>query len=154
MKNYFSFIILSFCAWFSYLSIIKKDNLPIYLENNFKSYIVKFNVEASLRNKDIDLTKLKISFDNLESQIAACYYGIDYLKVIKVDRTWWRKMSIEEKEATIFHELGHCALRRRIHYDIIDSDGCPKSLMHSSHTLKNCYFKNRSKYLDELFSEK
>lgn len=151
--NFFSFILLAATAWFYYVSASKLNNYPLYMDDAFKSYVSRFNDEMAIRGKSYDLTQIKISFGNLDGQIASCYYGVKYFKVIKVDKRWWKKLTIEEKEATIFHELGHCVLRRRLHHDVLNKNGCPESLMHSSHSLKDCYFKNRTKYLDELFLE-
>jgi len=153
MKIFFDITLLISTVWFFYVANIKVKNFPLYMDKAFEPYIELFNSEMSGRGHFVDLSKVKISFDNLDKQIATCYYGIEFLKIIKVDKFWWKQLTREEKEATIFHELGHCVLRRRLHTDSIYSNGCPLSLMHSSHTLKDCYFKNRSKYLDELFSE-
>lgn len=123
------------------------------MDKGLESYIDKFNAESLSRGKLFDLSQVKITFEKLDGPIASCFYGVQYFKIIKIDKFWWKKLTIEEKEATLFHELGHCVLKRRLHHEVLTVSGCPESLMHSSHTLRNCYFKNRSKYLDELFSE-
>jgi hypothetical protein len=152
--TFFSFIILSFCAWFYHVGQVKNTNVPIYSEPQFKLIISKFTEAAALRNVSVNLTDQKITFEDLKHELAHCYYGIQYMKFIRVDRRAWARMTQEEREATLFHELGHCVLGRIEHADKMYPDGCPVSLMHTSHTLKNCYFKNRSAYLDELFQQK
>lgn len=150
----FNVIILIFCLWFYRLGQIKNTNIPIYSEPQFELILKKFTNEAALRNINVNLTDQKITFEDLNFELAHCYYGIQYIKFIRVDRKAWRKMTQEEKEALLFHELGHCVLGRIEHADSMQSDNCPASLMHRSHTMKNCYFKNRSFYLDELFQQK
>ena len=58
------------------------------------------------------------------------------------------------KEFYIFHELGHCYLRR-VHDDSKDKEGNCLSIMHSS--VDACKFvyngNTRSEYLDELFDK-
>lgn len=152
--TFFSLIILFFSVWFYHLGVVKNTNSPLYAEPQFKYIIQKFSEEAAIRGVRVDLTNQKITFSDLKFEIAHCYYGLQYMKLIRVDRNAWTNMSMEEKEATLFHELGHCVLGRISHDDILEKNGCPESIMHRSHTLKHCYFKNRSAYLDELFEQK
>lgn len=150
----FSVIILLFCLWFYHLGRIKNTNVPIYSEPQFQLLIKKFTDEAALRNVSVNLTDQKITFEDLQNELAHCYYGVEYMKFIRVDRKAWYKLSQEEREATLFHELGHCVLGRLEHADAMQENGCPVSIMHRSHTLKDCYFKNRSGYLNELFQQR
>jgi hypothetical protein len=71
-----------------------------------------------------------------------------------IDRLFWETATMTEKEYVIFHELGHCALNRR-HLDTTYKDGTCTSMMQSGNgSCKMVYnAQNRSKYLDELFSQ-
>jgi len=67
---------------------------------------------------------------------------------------FWETASFAEKEYVVFHELGHCALNRR-HLDTKNADGTCLSMMQSGNgsCKMNYNAQNRSKYLDELFSQ-
>ena len=75
-------------------------------------------------------------------------------KHLMIDRLFWETANMTEKEYVIFHELGHCALNRR-HLDATNKDGTCTSMMQSGNgSCKMVYnAQNRSKYLDELFSQ-
>jgi hypothetical protein len=147
----FEIILLVFSILFYQVNKSKSQNEPMYYEPQFHLLINKFKQEAQNRGVTVDLSRQKITFENLNYELAHCYYGIEYFKFIRINRKTWYNLTTEEKEATFFHELGHCVLNRIEHLDSLNEDGCPKSLMHRSHTMKDCYFKSRSIYLDELF---
>ena len=80
----------------------------------------------------------------------------------------WKNISENDKEALVFHELGHCLLNRIAHKNDTFADGSPKSIMVANNTdlygpciyafdenPTLCNKTNRRKYyIDELFDEK
>lgn len=49
---------------------------------------------------------------------------------ITINQDRWDSFSAERQRNLIWHELGHCLLRRA-HSDETYADGCPKSIMHT-----------------------
>lgn len=80
------------------------------------------------------------------------FKGLKLFRNIHLDEDYWEKSDEYEREALIFHELGHCVLDREHDDSIIfvDSGPRPKSLMNSF--LFSEYKKNRGYYIWEMFS--
>ena len=111
-----------------------------------------------------DLWGQKISFPVLfnhlpEMTAGRCTYWFLGDKVIEVDILYFYKLSDLGKEQLVFHELGHCALKRYSHDDsrVVfnkEKHSCSKTVMKSSifdHQEMYCYQKYRQYYIDELF---
>lgn len=105
--------------------------------------------------------------------VGTCHYSVNEVDISEV---WWNRSSTHyEKTALIFHELGHCILKRghtnkptysgfvpwleRIGFklgifkELNDlSDGCPASLMNTSVVGDRCTVKHFNYYLQELFN--
>ena len=81
-----------------------------------------------------------------------CAHNTDAPSLVSIDANYWSRADDYEKEFIVFHELGHCALKRG-HDDSKDIDGNCASIMHSSSNVCNLRYDDstRSDYLDELF---
>jgi len=118
-------------------------------------YFRAFEEEATRRDLDIDLRKLEITgvIDAIREDGVAgtCQYG-QHLSHVTIDEDYWKGASAYAREMVVFHELGHCALRRG-HTEGSDRNGSCLSLMNSGTT--NCTVRynarNKELYLDELF---
>lgn len=96
-----------------------------------------------------------IAFADLEEKIAGvCYRSFVGSSLIyaymKIDKTYWPKMSEKQKINLIFHELGHCVLQR----DHVSSDSvreCPSSFMHDTVMSDYCLDKYYDDYIKEMF---
>ncbi len=125
------------------------------VDANLQPYFKQFEQEAALRNQNIDLEAMQIlgKIQNIEEKNVPgqCQYFSKETWVV-IDPEYWNKMDNWEKEALIFHELGHAALHRQ-HLDTKGSHGICKSIMHSSSGVcKSIYNQATQKqYLDELF---
>lgn len=75
-------------------------------------------------------------------------------RIVEVDANYWSKATDSQKEETIFHELGHCAMGLG-HNAEKNSDGCPVSIMYP-YALGNspCYLSDKPWYYQELESHK
>lgn len=73
------------------------------------------------------------------------------LPAIYIDTFLWDTLPDLSKEALVFHELGHCVLRRN-HCDYTFR-GIPISVMRSTLVKEKHYFKYREHYLYELFAK-
>lgn len=64
---------------------------------------------------------------------------------VRIRTSFWLISSTLTKKALIYHELGHCLLRRG-HNDTTYTDGCPKSIMNPYLVTDSCY----TSHLNEL----
>ena len=121
-------------------------------------FFLKFEVEAKKRGQTIDLRILNIkgSIEKIytDGVVGLCSHSAIKDKEIIIDENFWNRSSDFEREAIIFHELGHCALERG-HEDSTLDNGMCKSLMRSGFSPCLTFYQKSSQqdyYLDELFS--
>lgn len=71
---------------------------------------------------------------------------------VSIKEDFWETSSPTDREIIVFHELGHCFLKRE-HLNTISEDGICLSLMRAGGTLciDNYFVGTRNFYLDELF---
>jgi hypothetical protein len=135
---------------------IMPDDTPIIVKNEFEEFLTTFKKEAELRGKKIDISALKT---RLDATLTNGYIGLcdQKLNEITIDSATWRKMSIQERELLVFHELGHCVFGRG-HKNKAFQNGEFASIMRSGDSDPSnagiYYFSFRKKYyIDELFDE-
>lgn len=63
-----------------------------------------------------------------ENTIGLCVYNEIGINRVIILRSFWEAAEDTARWVVVFHELGHCELGRE-HRDIMESDGCPVSLM-------------------------
>lgn len=88
-------------------------------------------------------------FDDGSLATGRCLIG--YSKSIEIPYLRWIYLKEIEREQLMFHELGHCELGRPHNNTVLDN-GCPMSLMKSHGFHTDCYRRNKSYYLNELFT--
>lgn len=113
--------------------------------SEFDPYIDRFMSHANEYQR-YDAKWVSVSFGELEAPfVGRCYYRTE---TVKIKKEFWDAASETTREMLIFHELGHCALKRE---HVPASAGEPESLMHPSLFGDYWYKKNKQKYLKELF---
>lgn len=132
-------------------------DMTAFIDQDMIPYFLTFQEEAGKRNVTVDFENSGITalFNPIDGSIAGqCTSQADGLREIIVDKPYWRRADNLERELVIFHELGHCYLRRD-HLDTKDTNGTCVSLMNSG--LGNCRsnytYLTREEYLDELFAQ-
>ena len=147
----FSFLFISF------LSCQKEENLIApEVDERLTPFFESFKQEGSSRGQNINMKDIigQIIDIDTDGVLGRCNQLTSGQKHLMIDRLFWETANVTEKEYVIFHELGHCALNRR-HTDATNKDGTCISMMQSGNgSCKMVYnAQNRSKYLDELFSQ-
>jgi len=147
---YFSLFALICFLLFS--SCEKKEFLIV--DSELQPFFEKFQEEAAIRGREIDLKDLRIEgvVQQMEGVGGNCQHNSVDPDLVSINTVFWIQADYIEKEFLVFHELGHCALKRS-HLDTKGSDGFCKSIMHSGTAgCGNNYNEDtREKYLDELF---
>jgi hypothetical protein len=133
----------------------------------FIKYYESFNRDANNQVTSRILDRTSMVFSNLEGDtVGRCYY-LSYS--MEIDEGYWNMISEKRKKNLIYHELGHCVLRRghtepsgKIWDSILRSfgivksvrrlrDGCPGSIMHPNVIDDYCLSKHEDYYTEELF---
>ena len=134
------------------------------IPNELVDIVEKFE---SFSDRKID--DLIISFDEINIQteetkvIGYCHYkGFHKQKfnkiefqdtpVIILDRATWNRAHPVQKESLLFHELGHCILKKD-HDVSLNSDGYPNSLMYPIILPNSLYVEYYPSYMEDLFKK-
>lgn len=168
-------IILTSCASGQLMSVnpVIDKRLQPYVDNFIK------DSNGLLTKNDLNFMKIRfIKFKKtLNRQRIVGWCKPIFYKRIEIDQDYWNMSTHYEKEALVYHELGHCVLYRQhtmvasnpstiwgyirkilisLHLlpkpkDIYFDDQCPKSYMYP-YTIKDpCIRKHRKEYINELF---
>ena len=114
----------------------------------FRPYLDTF---AEYYGEELFDRDVVIGFKDLQvGRFGNCYYK---KLQIDIDRNTWESLDEFKKEALIFHELGHCILKRRGHINDVLREGVPVSLMHK-YWAQHIYEANREYYIQELFENR
>jgi len=122
---------------------------PITVDATFKPYLSKFLADTGISPSGISV----IFFDLPRPSVGRCTVYNDNSRVINIDRTFWQYASEDRREATMYHELGHCALD--LPHNNLLLLGCPVSVMHENMPdYGTCYGLNKAYYHGKLASHK
>ncbi|MEK6706909.1 MAG: putative metallopeptidase [Bdellovibrionota bacterium] len=136
-----------------FLLITGCGKAPVVDVGEFEPYVNRFEARSAMVGAPIRIEQLIIKFGEMESptERGICEILGDNTPTIKINKEAWDTMTEEEKESLIFHEMGHCVLRRK-HKKEMDANGQPVSLM-SPYMIDPMIYKYNAKYYyKELFS--
>jgi hypothetical protein len=95
---------------------------------------------------------VEIGFEKLKRpMVGVCHFAPDS-RIVNVDPSYWAMISEYQREALIFHELGHCVLNLE-HIDQNMVDGCPASNMSPEMLTDACYLAHRAYYARHMLKE-
>lgn len=128
------------------------NNEPLVIETEFYPYFNQFKQDADAHKTIPRFSNLSTVFVNkLEGGVLA--YCLPKFNTVKVSKERWNEMSSYDRKLLLYHEWGHCTLRRE-HVETYDSvpSGCPTSIMYPyMEPIIQCYKYNRQWYDFELF---
>jgi hypothetical protein len=119
----------------------------------FEPLVQRFEAVSASYGRPVLVDNLIIRFGGTEGDDrAVCVIKGEQTPTISVSAEAWSESTEAEQEELLFHELGHCVLRR-FHQDGIDErSGAPRSVMSSVKIDEGIYLARRDDYLRELFS--
>jgi len=149
-------LVLPGCGTIDITDIFIDKKLEIHPD--LKKYVTKFEKVAKHHNKNIKIDNLILTFaDDLgkndvrnASIIGKCYYE-DTPRVVIDEDHFYNSLDGNEKELLVFHELGHCILKRK-HLKTKTKKGTPKSIMYPILFSGDTYSYHYKYYMKELFS--
>ena len=118
-------------------------------------YADRFVAEARSRSVTIDLSSVGVRFEPLDDILKGgkCSAQHSTMPVVNINTHWWKRVTdTRTRENVVFHELGHCALKRAHDPTANVILGIPTSIMHPNPLPPPVYAAFREYYLDELFS--
>jgi hypothetical protein len=127
---------------------------PTYdVPEEFAPYVERFQQEAAANGVHLSITDLRVQFGQMRSasETGACEINGDETPTITVNQAAWDRRSDAEREELMYHELGHCALKRQ-HNLARAHDGRPASIMNPYSLGRHTYEQHRDEYVAELFS--
>ena len=134
------------------LLISKITNEPLYVQNSFVPYLEDFKKDADKYKIKLDFYRMVTIFSDRE-ELGVAAFCVPSTKMIVIYSKVWRTLDASSRKAPLYHEWGHCILRRDHVEDINYSQLCPTSLMYPYiEPLKSCYGKYQESYNKELFT--
>ena len=130
-------------------------NEPLYIDPAFKDHFSDFDSDAK-KYKVVPLyANLTTTFvDDIADGVLA--YCIPKFNIVKVSKKKWDILDEESKRLLLYHEWGHCALRRN---HVVDDYSfnlfylCPSSIMYPYiDPVSACYQRGKTWYDKELFT--
>jgi len=151
MKRFIYVYVLLFLL----ISSCEKEAM-VLIDAELQFYVDLFEEEAMKRNQDIHIDEIGIhaSIEDIEGAVVGqCHHKENAPNAVLLDQKYWDNANEDERLFIVFHELGHCILKKD-HNDQTDASGYCLSIMHSSTEVCDINFNStqRDAYFDELFS--
>jgi hypothetical protein len=117
--------------------------------DGFEHYVNLFQEQASELGQNIRVSDLVIRFKYIpiegdKTVLGRCWRGGDTSPTIDIDPEHWKTMSMVARELLMFHEMGHCILRRDHVEDFT-------SIMNPYLISTSVFIKDEDRLLAELF---
>lgn len=119
-------------------------NLKTPLETD--AYVKRFESLYGKTDVTIEIVDT-IGIDEPDPKIVG--YCFPMQRLVQLQRAYWNQGSEINREIVVFHELGHCQLKREHTYHAYE-DNCPISVMNPVLPNAPCYQKHYTDYINEL----
>ncbi len=133
-----------------FLSFKNFKNEPLFIEKDFAEFFTAFKKDAQFYNVIPNYSGLTTTFvDDIEGDILG--YCIPKFNTVRISRVKWNRFNNIERKLLLYHEWGHCTMRR----DHTEDNGfiCPISIMHPYiNPIVSCYSTYKEWYDKELFT--
>lgn len=122
---------------------------------DFAEYASRFTSLAPAYGSEVKIEDLIIRWGDLANEFenGICEVNGRATPVVTIDVYAWEEMDEFERESLVFHELGHCVLRR-YHRNGWTQGGIPASIMNPYSFDGWIYSNYEHYYLEELYSKR
>lgn len=135
----------------------KQHDAFLQIDSPFQGYVNSFEQTSASEGNALTITDLIITFGTTPSmnETGVCEVAENETPRIIVNQRIWNTLNDYDKQEVIFHELGHCVLRR-IHQnsEMLAYNGAqtvPESVMYPYRIPGTIYRDNMAHYHGELF---
>lgn len=129
----------------------------LQIDGSFQTYVNTFEQTAASEGGSLVINDLILAFGSTPSinETGVCEWAEDETPRITINKRIWDTLSDYDRQEVIFHELGHCVLRRIHQSGEISAYGgamnIPSSVMYPYRISGTIYRDNIVHYHDELF---
>lgn len=92
----------------------KQHESFLQVDSSFQAYVSNFEQVAADEGTPLTITDLMVAFGPTSSlnETGVCEWAENETPRIIVNQRIWNTLSDDDRQEVIFHELGHCVLRR------------------------------------------
>ncbi len=138
----------------------EKEHVELFqVDQTFMPYVQNFELVSSEEGRDVKITDLIVAFGptNSITETGVCEIATNETPRVTINQGIWNTLNNHDRQEVIFHELGHCVLRRR-HQDgeVRNHDNSAwiaASIMYPYRIPGATYMANVDHYHGELFSK-
>lgn len=135
----------------------KAHEIFLQVDAPFIQFVNAFEQTAAAQGSSMNISDLIVSFGSTPTmtETGVCEWAENETPRITLNERIWANLAPEDRQEVMFHELGHCILRR-IHQtsEIMAYGGAvriPESVMYPYRIQGSVYMDNQSQYDAELF---
>ena len=147
----FGSLVLQSCA-------AKKDkqNL-VQIDSDFSAFVTNFEAASKNMGRSGRISDLVVEFGSTPSmnETGVCEITEGETPRVTINERIWTNLSVMDRQEVIFHELGHCVLRRQHQEGTVTVGGywgtIPSSIMYPYRIPGSIYEPNQEYYDGELF---
>jgi len=138
----------------------EKEHMELFqVDSTFLPYVQNFELAGVSEGKDVKITDLIVAFGDTPSmnETGVCEIADNETPKVTINQRIWNTLSNTDRQEVVFHELGHCVLRRRHQSSEMMGFGgmtrIPESIMYPYRIPGTTYQAHIAQYHDELFSK-
>jgi hypothetical protein len=127
----------------------------VEIDPEFMPFVDQFMQDSRDNGNPVQVSDLKMHFGPTASpqEAGVCEIKGSETPEVTINKDAWNDMTVEEQKELLYHEMGHCVLKRKHRSDLL-KDGSPASIM-NPYTMDNYTFvKYEAYYVQELFQGK
>ena len=124
------------------------DQALIEIAERFVSDAARYGVTVDINDYTLKFVEALRPMPG-KNIIGECF---NYKNEVHIKKRWFDRASEADREALLYHELGHCVLRRGHKEGAAGPGGSPTSVMQALLISGVVWEKNREWYLQELFT--
>lgn len=147
-------LIFTSCNSKSESGLFKAPAYNVHIE--IEPYVETFKEKMLLAGITKSLNHLQANFsENLfPGEVGRCTLTSNNkgtISSVLISKSIWDRMTVENREEVVYHELAHCVLERKVHISTTEN-GVPVSIMYPTHIGNILYVDHYGNYMAELFS--
>lgn len=155
LTDLFVVLLIIFSTIFTFVvQISVNKNTPLLVDTEFYPFLKQFEKDSEKYQVTPNFKNMTTTFvSDISGEVLA--YCIPKFNIIKVSRKKWNTLDTLSKKIVLYHEWGHCTLKREHVEDTYPNyvSRCPDSIMHPyMDPVVKCYNSNTDWYDKELFT--